>query len=115
MRSWFLGRTNRTTYFLSLVSISCIFPFLNFISHYPIENIFIKLIVVFSMLALAVTLFIGLIALEVRRWHDIGKSGWFAVLNFIPIVGQVITITLFFIPGDSQKNKYGKPPVSIRF
>ncbi|MBP5996707.1 MAG: DUF805 domain-containing protein [Azonexus sp.] len=32
------------------------------------------------------------IAVSVRRLHDIDKSGWFLLLNFIPVIGWVILL-----------------------
>ena len=32
------------------------------------------------------------IAVSVRRLHDIDKSGWFLLLNFIPVIGWIILL-----------------------
>ena len=49
------------------------------------------------------------IAVAVRRLHDIGKSGWFFLLAFIPFVNFVLIVWMF---KDSQKetNKWGPSP-----
>ncbi len=39
--------------------------------------------------------FIPSLAIGVRRLHDIGKSGWWILLGFIPIVGWIWLIILF--------------------
>ena len=36
----------------------------------------------------------------IRRWHDLGKSGWYTLLMFIPFVGFVTLLYLFFAPGE---------------
>jgi uncharacterized membrane protein YhaH (DUF805 family) len=46
----------------------------------------------------------------IKRWHDIGLSGWFAVLNFVPGIGLVLWIVLGCIPGTPGVNKYGPSP-----
>ncbi|MDY4923460.1 DUF805 domain-containing protein [Frisingicoccus sp.] len=46
-------------------------------------------------------LFVLLIVLQVLRWHDANKSGLFALINFIPIVGPIIA---FIIPGCLKSN-----------
>ena len=50
------------------------------------------------------------LAVEVRRLHDTGRSGLFVLLNFIPLIGQIILI--IFCVQDSQpgENKYGPNP-----
>ena len=48
----------------------------------------------------------------VRRLHDIGKSGWWMLINFVPVVGWIIF--LLFMCSDSQAgtNAYGENPKS---
>jgi len=57
------------------------------------------------------------IALTVRRFHDQGKSGWFALLfmllNAIPFIGWVfgiIFIAFMMIDGTVGDNEYGPDP-----
>lgn len=50
----------------------------------------------------------------IKRWHDIGVSGWFALLNFVPIVGLILWIVLGFIPSSPGTNKYGPNPAEPR-
>ena len=49
------------------------------------------------------------ITLNIRRLHDIGKSGWWLLLSFIPFGGIVL---LVFACLDSQpgENQYGPNP-----
>ncbi len=55
------------------------------------------------------------LSLHMRRWHDLGHSGWWALLNFIPIVGLVALIYLLFAKGDGGQNAYGAPNVGQPF
>src|SRR5215471_7392990 len=32
------------------------------------------------------------IAVQVKRWHDLDRSGWWVLLSFVPYVGVLITI-----------------------
>lgn len=52
---------------------------------------------------------IPMYALVVRRLHDVGKSGWFWLLNFIPF-GGIYLIILFCKDGEKGKNQYGENP-----
>ena len=49
------------------------------------------------------------IAVSIRRLHDVGKSGWWLLLGFVPLVGLVL---LYFMVQDSQPggNEYGPNP-----
>lgn len=69
----------------------------------------IILTIVFGILALIVWI-IG-ISLSVRRFHDLGYTGWLVLINVIPLVGWLITLVMLgFMPGDQGANKYGPPP-----
>jgi uncharacterized membrane protein YhaH (DUF805 family) len=67
--------------------------------------------ILFSIFVLAV--FIPTIAVEVRRLHDIGKSGWFLLLIFIPIIGPIILLIWFIKDSQSGTNQYGPNPKEI--
>jgi len=54
------------------------------------------------------------LALDVRRLHDLGHSGLFLLLIFIPIVGPILVMAIFvsmlFRDGQPGENKYGPNP-----
>ncbi len=45
----------------------------------------------------------------VRRFHDLGKSGWWVLLLFIPIISWIMYMYLLCDIGMLQKNQYGEP------
>lgn len=58
------------------------------------------------------------IALTVRRWHDIGNSGWtilvvmlFSLIPYIGFLAGLIHFVAMCWPGDKGSNQYGPPPV----
>ena len=49
------------------------------------------------------------LSMEVRRLHDINKSGWFILLGIIPIVnfiGSLIVFIFTLLPSVNEGNKY---------
>lgn len=49
------------------------------------------------------------LALYVRRFHDINKSGWLLLLMLIPVVNFVVAIVFFIftlLPSVNEGNKY---------
>lgn len=50
------------------------------------------------------------VAVTVRRLHDTGRTGWWFLIGFIPVVGALIL--LYFMISDSQPgtNEYGPNP-----
>lgn len=53
------------------------------------------------------------LAIQAKRWHDRNKSGYWILLNFIPIIGFLwITFELGFLRGTEGNNDYGADPLS---
>jgi len=50
------------------------------------------------------------IAVQVRRFHDQDKSGWFVLLAFIPFVGGLIVIVFMCLEGTRGPNRFGEDP-----
>lgn len=70
---------------------------------------------VFSYLGSIVTLamFIPNLAVSIRRLHDIGRSGWYYLISFIPLVGTIIMIVWFCQDSVPGTNMYGMNPKGI--
>ena len=61
-----------------------------------------------------VIVFLGLIvpqlAVGARRLHDTGKSGWWQLLLFVPLVGFIVLIVFWAQDGHSAPNQHGPSP-----
>ncbi len=66
----------------------------------------------FSLYFLAT--FIPNLAINVRRIHDIGLSGWFYLLILLPYVGGLIIFVFSLIPSQKHENKWGAIPAGVR-
>ena len=49
------------------------------------------------------------IAISIRRLHDIGKSGWWYLINCLPLVGQIIFL-IFACKDSVEENQWGPNP-----
>ena len=95
----FTGRTTRPEYwyfFLFNVIISVI---LNLIDKHG----FLSMICMMAVMLPA-------IGIGIRRLHDIGKSGWWLLISFIPIIGTIILLVFLATEGQTGKNQYGEDP-----
>ena len=54
--------------------------------------------------------FIPGLAVQVRRFHDQDKSGWFILLGFIPYVGSLILLVFMCLEGTRGPNRFGPDP-----
>ncbi|MEX2461670.1 MAG: DUF805 domain-containing protein [Paenibacillaceae bacterium] len=50
------------------------------------------------------------IALGIRRLHDIGRSGWWLLINLIPLIGYIIFLVFLFQDSQENDNQYGPNP-----
>ncbi len=50
-----------------------------------------------------------MLALAVRRLHDIDESGWYVVIAFIPL-GVFVLFPLMLLPGSEEENRFGGMP-----
>ncbi len=53
------------------------------------------------------------IAVVIRRLHDIGKSGWMALLSLIPIIGTIWLLVLMAKDSAPGENEYGPNPKNV--
>lgn len=49
------------------------------------------------------------IQIGAQRLHDIGWSGWFLLLNLIPVVGSLFPFVMLLAPGKAGVNRFGPP------
>lgn len=100
----FEGRASRKEYWMFVL-----FQFLVSIGIFIIEDIidldgFLTIIYAFA------TLVPGL-GLVIRRLHDVGKSGWWYFVCFIPFIGSIWILILLCTQSQYGENQYGQPPV----
>lgn len=57
--------------------------------------------------------FLPTIAVLVRRLHDTNRSGWWVLINFVPVLGAIVL--LVFTVQDSQPggNRFGPNPKGV--
>ena len=91
------GRISRSTFFvrwlLLLVTVGIISVVFSFVP--PVAA-------AFSLIGLIMQITLG-----VRRLHDLGHSGRWAIIFCIPVLYFVILLALFFMKGDAGDNAYG--------
>jgi len=100
----FSGRARRMEYWM--------FVLINFIIALVLGVIEGLLGITYSVLSTLYSLavLIPSLAVAVRRLHDTNRSGWWILINLIPVIGWIIFIV--FAAQDSQPgtNQYGPNP-----
>jgi uncharacterized membrane protein YhaH (DUF805 family) len=62
------------------------------------------------LILFTLAIFIPALAVQVRRFHDQDKSGWFVLLNFLPYVGGIIVLVMMCLEGTRGPNRFGPDP-----
>lgn len=57
-----------------------------------------------------IPMFVILFMVLRRRLHDMGKSGWYGLLQLIPLVNLIFILWILFGRGDEGSNEYGLAP-----
>lgn len=96
------GRIGRLNYFVLSVASTIAFVTLP------------KLLGDWIALVLLVPYLVFVLAIGARRLHDLGKSGWWQLLNLLPIINLALAIYMVLFPGESGVNQYGPPVKATR-
>lgn len=112
----FSGRSRRTEYWMFTLGYVIALVILGVImaiggalgDSNGVSGLSVTAIAVLGVVVLA--LFIPSLAVQVRRFHDQDKSGWFVLLGFIPYIGGLIVIVFMCLPGTVGDNRFGPDP-----
>ncbi len=111
----FSGRASRPEYwwwFLSLLLVLIVVGILDALFIAPLlgfqigdENAGQPLSVLVSLAVILPNLAVG-----ARRLHDTGRSGWWLLIGFVPLIGVLVLIYFFVQPSDQEANAFGDKP-----
>lgn len=97
----FQGRARRKEYWMFTLINAIIMIILSIVDEVAGTAFLLSL---YSLAVLLPTLAVG-----ARRLHDINKSGWWQLLNIIPIIGGIILI-VWFASNSKEDNRFGPNP-----
>lgn len=100
----FEGRINRQTFWIAFGMFFAV-GIVAYIIALAISLVLIYLV--------ALALIYPQVAVGAKRFHDMGKSGWYQLIGLIPFVGGIILlIWLGVVEGDPGDNAFGSPQSS---
>lgn len=100
----FNGRNRRSKYWITQLCVGSLFVPANIMGDDMSEGV-----AIFTLLMLIPAIWMMVVNI-VRRCHDLGKSGFWCLLTFIPLVNLFIGIYLAFFKGEMHDNEYGTSP-----
>lgn len=106
------GRLNRKPFILRGLAVSVVASILSSLMGGLAESSStIMHLVSLLMLPLILVCAAGSLTLIIRRWHDLGRSGWFTLLLLIPLLNFLVMLYLWFVRGTAGPNAYGEDPL----
>lgn len=116
----FRGRSRRKEYWYPVLFNTLVYMALNILSIIFIVlaarsnsgNVFAAISLILSIVVLiyAIAIIIPSIAVQVRRLHDIGKSGWYILVSVIPIIGGIMMFIWMVTDSEPSENEWGPCP-----
>ena len=107
------GRLNRKSYFLRGLLLWILSLIISGATDVMTESDSLALnLLSLVLLVISIGLGVATVMLVIRRWHDLGKSGWFTLLLLIPLVNLIVAIYLWVKKGDEGPNQYGDDPLA---
>ncbi len=100
----FTGRARRTEYWM--------FTLFYLIFFLVTVGIDMALGTTFIAAIFSLGLLLPSLAIGARRLHDTGRSGWWQLLYFIPLIGAIVLL-VFFCQDSQDENDYGANPKAL--
>ena len=60
--------------------------------------------------AYALAVLMPTFAVAFRRLHDSGRSGWWFLISFVPIIGIIVLFVFLLLDSQPGENQYGPSP-----
>ena len=103
----FSGRINRMPYWMLGIGLSVVSWLIIVVAGLVLPETLFYVGTVGVVIASA---WIGL-ALSVKRAHDRGRSGWFVLVGFVPLLNLWPLVEFYFLRGTFGQNDYGPDPL----
>ena len=113
----FSGRASRSEYwwsYLGIAVISMVLQIIGIVGGLALGSVNEGLGALFGLVAFAglLALLIPSLAVNVRRLHDTGKSGWMLLILLIPCIGFILWLVWMIEDGQPHVNAYGAVPTN---
>ncbi len=118
----FEGRSTRSEYwyfflfnFLVAFVLSFLFGFVGgfFAGFSGASNKGLETLIELPLVAYMFFALVPSLAVGVRRLHDIGLSGWWLLLYFLPFFGGIALIVMYCLDSEAGSNRFGPNPKGV--
>ncbi|MFL5814074.1 MAG: DUF805 domain-containing protein [Bdellovibrionia bacterium] len=101
---WFTtdGRSGRQEFILISILTAALMAIVRYCDEHSLSSLY------FLTLLLAFVSFGLSLFANVRRWHDLGRSGWWILIGLAPVLNIFVIIYLCVKAGTQGPNQYGQ-------
>lgn len=112
MFRWRSGRRNRKSFALLTLSqlLISILTSLGILILMPQLHQFLQGLLGLAIFVVCLGILLSHLSIMAQRIRDIGYSGYWVPVSMLPVVGPLIFVLMFIIPGSKGTNKYGPDP-----
>lgn len=105
----FKGRAPRREFWgFSIINIIILLIIL--ILHASFQTGTLHTVLTYLVIIYAALTIVPSLAVMSRRWHDLGRTGLWVLLNLVPGIGTLVSLFFFLGRGDRGTNRYGRDP-----
>ncbi|MDJ0792227.1 MAG: DUF805 domain-containing protein [Acidimicrobiia bacterium] len=104
----FDGRINRAKWWIGLLVVYVVVALV-----YALAFAFDSGVIYWIAVTMGFLVLWPYLALQIKRWHDRDKSGWWVLIGLIPLIGNLwVLIECGFLAGTPGPNVYGPDPLA---
>lgn len=103
----FSGRASRSEYWWFIVALILAYVVVAIVGGAVSEQVGGVL-----YLIVALGTFLPALAVLIRRLHDVDRSGWWILIQLIPLVGPILLIVWLASRGTAGANRFGADPLA---
>ncbi|HRQ66029.1 MAG TPA: DUF805 domain-containing protein [Xanthomonadaceae bacterium] len=109
----FEGRIGRKTFWLTTLALVALMIAVQVVAiGLALVSETLGMIGMLVMLVVAIGVLWAGLAIQAKRWHDLDKSGWWILINLVPVVGGLYALVMTgFVKGSDGRNQFGDDPV----
>ncbi|MBR0366522.1 MAG: DUF805 domain-containing protein [Clostridia bacterium] len=107
----FGGRSSRREFWGFLITNSVLWGVIIYLLRRFPDGVENNVMIAVAVMYFALTI-VPSVAIIFRRWHDLGRTGAWVLLNLVPGIGTIVTLCFFLCKGDGFNNRYGADPDS---
>lgn len=109
------GRASRAEFWWAFLIMLFLGIWLGIMEHQVIPGTILEKVYLYTSIFLGLMCFCYQLIIGVRRFHDLNLSGYWALIHFVPVIGNLIFLGFMVKTGKKDFNRFGPSPLYPEF